>query len=171
MDPSAATLVQVLASPQASGEIYDTVADVSGLAKLAELAKNKLQVMMMAAKLRTLNRSVKKLLDLVDDVQSGKALVTEVESVSPQRLQNIVNNLDYLARMIDYLYEMARRAGLTNNSLTASGLATLRAYNEPLKDLVDWVDALSNPEQIESIFDRATRERKSREFVDLTRVE
>jgi hypothetical protein len=169
---AAATLVQVLGSSQASAEVYSAVADVSTLAKVAAAAKNKAQVIRLAMKLRSTNRSIQSLLDLVRDVESGKrSLATEVEPVSPQQLQNIVDNLDHVTRMIDYLYEMTRRVGLTNNSLTAAGLRTFHGYGEPLKDLVDWLDALSKPEQLNEVFERAKREREQGEVVNLAKVE
>ncbi len=169
---TAATLVQVLGSSEASVEVYGTVADVSALAKLAAAAKNRAQVIQIAVKLRTANRSIEKLLELVREVESGKKLpVSKGEPMSSRQFQNVVDSLDYLTRMIDYLCEMMRRAGLTNNSLTANGVRTLHSYSEPLKDLFDWLDTLAKPEKIEAIFDRAKRERKRGELFDLARTE
>lgn len=169
---TAATLVQAFGSSEASAEVYATVADVSTLAKLAAAAKNRAQVLQIAMKLRTTNRNIQKLLDLLREVESGKKpLVSKDERIYPQQFQNVVDNLDHVTRMIDYLYEMMRRARLTNNSLTATGLRTLHSYNEPLKDLVDWLDALAKTEQIEAIFGRAKRERKRGELFALARNE
>lgn len=169
---AASAIVRGLGSPEASVEIYDAVASVTSVAKLAAAARNKVQVMRIAMGLRRTNRSLKSLLDLVDDVQSGKRPIDpNTEPVSPQRFQNIVDNLEHVSRMIDFLYESMRRAGLTNNSLTASGLKTFKGYSEPMKDLVDWLDALSKPEYLKSVFDRAKQERERGELVDLTEVE
>jgi len=169
---AASAIVQGLGSPEASVEIYDAVAGVSNVAKLAAAAKNKVQVMRMAMVLRRTNRSLKNFFDLVDDVQSGKRRIEPTaEPVTPQQLQNMVDNLEHISRMIDFLYESMRRAGLTNNSLTAAGLKTLNGYGEPLRDLVDWLDALSKPEFLKSVFERAKQERERGELFDLAKVE
>jgi len=83
----------------------------------------------------------------------------------------VVDNLDHVTRMIDYLSEMMRRAGLANNSLTAGSLLKFQGYSEPLKDLVDWLDALAKREQLDAIFERAKRERERGEVVDLAQIE
>lgn len=168
---TAATLVQVLGSSEASAEVYGTVADVSMLAKLAA-AKSKAQVLHIALRLRTTNQNIRKLLDLVHEVESGKRpIVLKHERVSPEQFQNVVENLDHLTRMVDFLYEMMQRARLTNNSLTASSLNTLHGYVEPLRDLVDWMDALAKPAELEAIFNRAKQEKERGDLVDLARIE
>jgi hypothetical protein len=169
---AAATIVQGLVSAEASVEIYDAVASVSTVGKLAAAARNKLHVTRIAMSLRRANRSLKSLLDLVDDVQSGKRLMKEAsEPVSLQQIQNTIENLDHICRTIDFLYESMRRVGLTNNSLVAGALNSFKAYSEPLKDLVDWLDVLSKPEYFKSVFDRAKLERERGELVDLAEIE
>jgi len=173
---AAATVMQVLGSPRASAEVYGAVADVSVVAelsaKIAAVAKNKAQVIRLAVKLRSANRSIQGLLNLVHEAEAGRRpLATEREPVSPQQFQNVVDNLDHVTRMIDYLSEMMRRAGLANNSLTAGSLLKFQGYSEPLKDLVDWLDALAKREQLDAIFERARRERERGEVVDLAQIE
>jgi hypothetical protein len=169
---AASAIVQGLGSPEASVEIYDAAAGVSTVARLAAAARSKLQVMRIATGLRRTNRSLKNLFDLVDDIQSGKRRIElAAESVTPQQLQNVVENLEHIARMIDFLCESMRGAGLTNNSLTAAGLQTLNGYGEPLRDLVDWLDALSKPEFLKSVFERAKEEKERGALVDLAKIE
>lgn len=160
-------VISNLASEEFSGEVYEAL---SVTAKLAAFAARRVNVMRIAGGLYKTNRLIKSLLDLVDDSITGKRKLVEKE-ITLQDVQRIADNLDHLARMIEYLYESLRRARLTNNSLVAGPLVTLRSAIEPLKDIADWADASAKPQELQSILARAKAERERGEVYELKRVE
>jgi hypothetical protein len=160
-------IIQNLASPEFSGGLYESM---SVLSKLAKFVTQRANVMRMAAGLRKTNVTIKSLLDLVDDSVTGKRQLVERET-TPEEIQRIADNLDYLIRTIDYLYESMRRAGLTNNSLVAGQLATLHSTVEPLKDIADWADLMAKPKELDAILARARKEKERGEVYDLRRGE
>jgi hypothetical protein len=165
---AASAVVQSLNSDEFSTELYDSV---SLAAALAKIVTSRAQVFRMANSLRKTSRSVQKVLDLVNDVLTGKRKIeAELKDESPRRIQDAIDGLDHISRMLDYACEGMSRARLTNNSLTAGTIATLRKQNEELKDIVDWLDAFSKKEELKTIFDRARSERDSGDLIDLTQV-
>lgn|SRR5487761_551459 len=157
-----------LASVEFESGLYDTVSIAT---RLGAAVTNRANVMRLAWDLRRVNRSTKTLLDLVDDSLSGKRTVENKEPVTPQKLQEVADNLSYLIRVMEYQCEQMRRARLTNNSLVAGALKTYGSNLEPLKDLADWIDAVAKPDELNSIFARAKEEKERNEVYEVNRVE
>ena len=74
-------------------------------------------------------------------------------------------------RTLDYLVEGARRAGLTNNSLTAGSIKGLQRNLETIASLADWLDLAAQPDAVNGIFERTKLERERGELIDLANVE
>lgn len=166
---NAAAVINNLGSSDLNIQVYDTV---SAAAALAKAASDRTKVLGIAYSLLKLNRSFKSLFEQIDDVLTGKRPVDpDVEPMTPQKLQEMIDNLAHICRMVDYFHESMRRARLTNNSLTAGSIRKLQANNERLKDLVDWLDACAKPDELESVFTRAKQERDRGELYDLTQAE
>lgn len=160
-------IVQNLTSAEFSTGLYDSLSTMSQLAKFVTQRAN---VARIALGLRKTNKIIKSLLDLVDDSVTGKRQLAERET-TPQEVQQVADNLDYLVRTIDYLYESLRRARLTNNSLVAGQLASLHSAIEPLKDIADWAYLMAKPKELDTILTRAKAEKDRGELHQLKRVE
>lgn len=166
---TSAAAIATLTSAEFQNEVYGTV---SVATRLAAAVTNRAHVMRVALYLHRTNRSVKSLLDLVDDILSGKRTVELTDqAATPQKMQELADNIEYLVRIMEYQYEAMRRVRLTNNSLTAQSLQTFHSNMEPLKDLADWIDVSAKPEEIDSVFARAKAETERGEIYELKRIE
>jgi hypothetical protein len=161
-------VVQTINSPEWNADFYGALSSVS---RLAVAVKNKANVLKLAYALRNGNRSLKALFDQVDAVMDGTAMpLAEAEMPSPQRLFDTADTLMKLSRDIDYIYELLRCVGLTNNSLMAGSLAAFHQYRGRLEDLADWLELAAQSDDVRTIFERASAERERGEIVDLERV-
>jgi hypothetical protein len=106
-----------------------------------------------------------------DSLEDKLPATPPAEPITPQRIQEAGDNLARLARMLEYLYEQSKRAGLTNNSLTAGSLNGIRKRVEQVKDLADWFDTAAHSEEVDAIFARSKEERERGEIFDLPQVE
>lgn len=163
-----AAVVEALGSPEFQNDLYGTV---SMTARLAAAIKNRANVMRLSMHLRGVNKDINSLLGKVDDILAGRLTVKAEEEATPQKLQETADNVDYLVRVLEYQFEAMRRAGLTNNSLTAGVLRTFHSNLDPLKDLADWIDLLAKPQEMESVLARAQAEIQRGEIYELRRVE
>lgn len=163
----ATAIISNLTSDEFSGDVYQAL---STTAQLAAFVTRRVNVMRISVKLRETNKLIKSLLDLIDDSISGKRQLVE-KNTTLQEVERVAENLDHLARTIEYLYEQLRRAQLTNNSLVAGPLMRLHSAIEPLKDIADWADLAANPQELDAILARAKAERKRGEMYEMKRVE
>lgn len=140
--------------------------------QVAVSAKKKANVIRLALYLRNLKNSVGDFLDTVHAAMEGKLIPDpDAEQVTPQRLNSITDDVWRLYHVLDYVYESLRRAGLTNNSLTAGSLGAIRAQTESVADVADWLELVSQADQVKAIFDRAQEERDRGELVDLAQID
>jgi hypothetical protein len=162
---NAAAVLTSLGSSDLDVQVYDTVSTAAALAKAAS---DRAKVFGIAYNLFKANRSFHSLFELVDGILSGtRPVEPDAEPMTPQKVLEMIDNLAHIGRMVDYFHESMRRAGLTNNSLTAESIRKLQANNERLKDLIDWLDACAKPDELESVFNRAKQERDRGELFDL----
>jgi hypothetical protein len=149
----------VLASfenPQLNADIYRAISVLSGL---AGQIKRRANVMLFARSIRKANRALSDLFSAVYPAMEGKAAVkADAPPVTAKRIDEILENLLYLSRVLEYVYIYSKRAGLTNNSFTSLPLAELHKHSEELQSLVDWVHLISQKEAVKSIFDRGQAE-------------
>jgi hypothetical protein len=154
---------------------YDWDAQVYGAlsvaSRVAATVKNRANVLRIAYHLHGLNKTLTNFFETVHATMEGKKPVDpSAKPVTPERLRSIADNLEHLHRIIEYVYESLRRAGLTNNSLTAGSLQSIRKYGEELLSLADWFELMSEPQQVKAIFDRAEQESERGEIHDLNQV-
>jgi hypothetical protein len=157
-----------LASVEFQNGVYGTI---SMAARLAVAVTSRAQAMRVAWYLRRVNKNVKSLLDLVDESLSGKRPLQKNEEMTPQKLRELADTVDYMVRVMEYQYESMRRARLTNNSLTAGALKMFQSNLDPLKDLADWIDVAAKPEDLDAIFARSKAEMERGEVYEVKRVE
>lgn len=161
-------VIRALDSPEWNADFYGALSSIS---RLAAAVKSKVNVLRVAYSLNSLNRSLKSLFVKADAAMDGK-LAPELmgEVPTPQRLLDASDKLMKASRDIAYLYELLRRVGLTNNSLTAGNLKRVWAYRERIEDLADWFELTAQSDEVNAIFDRASREKERGEIFDLERV-
>lgn len=161
-------VIQALDSPEWNADVYGAL---SSLSRLAAAVKNRGTVIRLAYSLHIVNRSLKSLFEKVEAAMSGRLKSDpSAEVPTPQRLLDSADKLMKLSRDLDYVYELLRRVGLTNNSLTAGNLTNIRSHRGQIEDLADWFELMAQSDEVKAIFERALGERKRGEIFDLERA-
>jgi hypothetical protein len=144
---------------------------VSLVSSLAAKAKSRTSSFVLAYALYSANRKLTTVLDDFHDVLEGKKPAPEADtSITRERIVSTADNFEYCSRAIEYIYESARRARLTNNSITAGHLASLRKHGEEALDIANWLETVADSEYVKKVFDRAEKEKDSGEVYDLSQV-
>lgn len=142
------------------------------ISRLAAVARDRANVLRLAKSLRGANKTLRTMFAKTYAAMEGKIPPDpEAQDLTPQQVRELADQVERMANMIGYTYESLRRAGLTNNSLTAGALKTFYEYREPLLDLAEWLELNTHPAEVEAIFARSQRERESGEITDLQQVE
>ena len=158
-------IVQALDSPEWNADMY------GALGSLYRVVAVKANVLRLAYVLHSLNRTLKSLFDKVDAAMRGELKAEPGADVpAPQKLLDSADKLMKLSRDLEYQYELLRRVGLTNNSLTAGSLAKIRAYRGQIEDLADWFELMAQSDAVRMIFERSAGERERGEIFDLEPV-
>ena len=161
-------VIKALDSPEWNADVYGAL---SSLSRLAAAMQSKANVIKLAFILRRMNRNISSLFETVKAAEEGRLKPdANAEVPTPQRLMDSSDKLMKMSRYIEYLYELLRRVGLTNNSLTAGNLKSIKCYSERIVDLADWFEAMAQSKEIEAIYERATGERERGEIFDLERI-
>lgn len=143
-------------SPQLNADIYRAISVLSGL---AGQIKRRANVILFGRSIRKANSALRDLFAAVYPAMEGKtAAKTDAPPVTPKRIDEILENLLYLSRVLEYVYMYSKRAGLTNNSFTSLPLAELQKHSDELQSLVDWLHLISQKDAVTSIFDRGQAE-------------
>lgn len=166
---SDASIIRSLEALEWDADVYGSL---SAFSNLALQVKNKANALRLAYLFHKANNSLQTLFDRVHATMEGRNPIPadSVEPITEKRCKELGENLDHLIRKIDYIYETARRAGLTNNSLTSGALARMREHSEELLNLVDWVDVLRQKDAVQDIFERAARDRETGEVFEIEKV-
>lgn len=156
-----------------NAQVYKALALASDL---AAAIKNRGNMILVAYRLREVNKSLETLIELVNSSMKSEAPKRETKlcsakHVTPQVLRSNADNFEQMFRTLEYVAEGLRRAGLANNSLTASSVRNLEKFLDPIANLADWFDVASQPEAVERIFEKARKERENGELTDLAQVE
>lgn len=166
---TAAIAIGNLASAEFDSEVYSTV---SFAAKLSLAVRSRANVMQLAWSLHRINKSVRSLLEMVEDTLSGERPVDKnAEPLTPRKVQELADNLYYVVRVMEYQCEEMRRARLTNNSIIAGALRMFQSNLEPLKDLADWIDLAARPDEVNAIYKRGQEEKERNEVYEVNRAE
>jgi hypothetical protein len=161
-------LIRAMDSPEWNADVYGAL---SSLSRLAAAVRNRGTVIRLAYSLHTANRSLRSLFEKVEAAMSGSLKPDPgAEVPTPRRLLDSADKLLKLSRDIDYMYELLRRVGLTNNSLTAGNLARFQSYRAQIEDLADWFELMAQSDEVKAIFERGLRERERGEIFDLERA-
>jgi hypothetical protein len=150
-----------------NADVYGAMALAS---QLSALVKNRALTIRLAYYFWRLNSILG---DFFVDVRKAiKAGAPKDQALAtPERVLEMAQDLRKVHRTIEHIYGCAKRAGLTNNSLTAGALKSVCNYNEDVLELAELLELSLKPELVESIYDRARAERERGEVFDLSEVE
>jgi hypothetical protein len=166
---TAATVISNLGTHNWNARVYDTLALAS---RLAAAVKNRGNVLRIAYRLHDLNKTVGEFIGVVNSAMNGELKPDpNAEAVTPEMLRSSADNFEQLYRTLDYIIEGSRRAGLTNNSLTAASVRGLQKHLDAIGNLADWFDLASQPEAVNQMFETAKQERERGDLIDLARVD
>jgi hypothetical protein len=153
---SEAPVLESFENPKLNADIFKAISVLSGLASQIKIKANAVR---FALAIRKANRALRDLFATVYPAMEGKvARKKNAPEVTPKRVEEVLENLLYLSRVLDYVYMYSKRAGLANNSSTALPLAELQRHADELQSLVDWLHLVSQKQAVTSIFDRGQAE-------------
>jgi hypothetical protein len=166
---TAATVISNVGTYALSAQVYDALALAS---RLAASVKNRGGALRTAYHLRRLNGRVSEFVDIVNRAMNGTTKPDpNAEPVTSVMMRTHADNFEQLYRMLDHIVAGSRRAGLTNNSLTAGSIRGIERHLDAIANLADWFDLAAQPEAITKIFEGAEREMERGELIDLAKVE
>jgi hypothetical protein len=157
-----------------SGETWD--AEIYGslliASQLAAMFRTRAQTLKLIWFLRQLNRKLNDMLAHIYAAMEGKPipLVAPDGLTEEQRIVKVWHSLRELHRVLDRVYQAGRRAGWINSTFTATTFVTLRKHDEAVLDLIQWVETLREPQELEALFERAAREARTEDAFDLSTV-
>src|SRR5277367_4585947 len=142
---SAAAVLTNLGSDQWDAEVYAVISITS---HLAALVKSRAQTIQLTYQLWRLNGKIGDFFKAMRDNMEGKNLSssTPPPPVTPERLGDGIRGLRQAHVKIETLYEAARHARLTNNSLVAMPLRSLHTYGDEFLELAELLEAYQSPE-------------------------
>lgn len=163
----AGTILNAFGTYEWDAQLYGALSLGSRVSLAIRSRANRL---LLAYHLRFFDKSLNTFFGKVNDALEGRIPPDpNAEPVTSERLKDAADNLEHLSRIIDNVHESLRRAGLTNDSLTAGYLRSIYKHREQLLDLSDWCELAAQPEQVDEIFKGAQQE-KERGLSELTRA-
>ena len=138
-------------------------------ARLSALVKDRATTLKLAYRLWNLDSILRGFMNQVHSaMESGKS--KSEEDITPERIMEVARTLRRLYNTVDRIYGPAKKAGLTNNSITAMALNSISKHADDVLDLAEWFEMCTDPEGIESIFKRAADEEARGEIFDLESI-
>lgn len=147
-------------------EVYGAMALAS---KMSALVKDRAATVKLVYRLWNLDNILRKMLNQVHRSMEGAKRVG-VEEVTPDRVKEVAQELRRLYGLLDKIYGPAKKAGLTNNSMTSMPLNSIRRRSEDILELAEWFEISLEPEYVESIFQRASDEERRGEIYDFDSI-
>ena len=107
--------------------------------------------------------------DIYDSIERPKPRANEAEPVTDEAILELADSFRYLYREIEGLHSLAKRAGLTNRTLTGAAFNSVRFRAEDILDLAEMIEMLVKGNTKE-IFERALEERRLGEVYSLDQI-
>lgn len=151
--------------------MYDAASLASRSAAAVIAVRSGVQKMTLAWDLRQLSNALSAFLDKVyvkSEAASRGEMTEELsEAITREQIESCIRSLEYMYETISRLHSKSERKGLTNNSLMAGSLKTIRRRSEELLDLADWLQTSLDytPSELESIFVNARNELREGQVV------
>jgi hypothetical protein len=148
-------------------------ADVYGAmalaARLSALVKDRAATLRLAYRLWNLDNILRGFMNQVHNAMESSKSKSE-DDITPERIMEVAQTLRRLYNTVDRIYGPAKKAGLTNNSMTAMAFNSIRKHADDILDLAEWFEMCTDPEGVESIFKRAADEEARGEIFDLESI-
>jgi hypothetical protein len=136
--------------------------------RLSALVKNRAAAIKLVYHIRHLDSILEKFFkDIHNAMKKG---VPKALDSSPERIAEAAQSLRKLHAILNKFHQACKIARLTNNSLMAGHIHNINSYNEEVLELIELLDLSLHREVIDSIYNRAKRERESGEIFDLSEV-
>ena len=147
-------------------------AALSSTSSLVASVRNRVNVVSIAYSLYKINKTLADMFSNIYGTLEGKRPAEpSTEPVNAQRLHEAAENVDRLARTLEYMCEQMKRARLTNNSLTAGSLNAIRKRVGEITDVADWFETAAQSEEVNAMFVRAQGEKERGDVYDLSQVD
>jgi hypothetical protein len=148
----------------------DMYGAMSLASRLSALVKDRSATFRLAYKLWNLDNILRGLMNQVhDSLETGKGEGTK-EEVTGDRIHEVIQGLRRLCGLLDKIHVAAKMAGLTNNTVTAMALNSIRKRSEDILELSEWFEISLEPEAIDAIFQRAAQEEARGDVYDFDSI-
>lgn len=111
----------------------------------------------------------RKIGDLADLVENSHKVNPMVQAGEKMDVHKAIEQFDIMLATIDNFYELCRRAGRTNQTLTGASLSSIRRHNETIRDFTERVKLIIDP-RTDSTFRRARENRETYGTVPMSSV-
>ena len=162
----AVSVLNSFGNDQWNAEVYDILALAS---RLSSLVKDRSRTYRIAYRLFDLNSKLNEMFKELYARMEGRKRDEIV--LTPEKVQEAIDTLQRLHRLLDALFEAGRLSRLTNNSLTAGLLNSIHVYSDELLELAQIIELARNESHLNAIFERASRERELGDVFDVSQVE
>jgi len=122
----------------------------------------------LAGKLWNIDRRLAKVMEDIYAAAEHPPAVPE-PMPSPERLTAAIGALRNIHTAVEELYGNLQIKGLTNQSLIATPLMSLRSHADDILDLAEWLELAMNPE-VENVFAKSLEDYRRGEFVSLESI-
>ncbi len=163
---SVATMSLEFGSDLWNADMYETVGVASHTyataAQVSTAIYSGIHKVQLAWDLRSLSNKISSFLDRIH-ASVAKAETTSVapidsqQTVSREQLESTIRSLEYIYETTSRLFSTAQKKGLTNNSMMAGSLRTIRRRSEEFLDIADWLKAYlsTTSSELDAIFANA----------------
>ena len=163
------TALAVFGSDKWNAQVYDSLSFAS---RIAYVVKDRAQILNLAINLRRMVGKLEANLETLNLVIEGKVSPQSSEPTPPQQIQEAIDTLQKLSRVLSSIYEAAKRKRLTNNSLIAGPLSRLNKLSDDLSGIAEWAEmAFLHQQAVEDIFNRSRNEKEQGDIYDLSQVD
>lgn len=160
--------IAVIQNIQAEYWYADLYGAMSLAYRLSALVKNRAAVFKLVYHIRRLDSTLG---SLFEEIQKAmKKGVSKGVAPRPENVAEALQSLKKLHRILDKFDNACKVARLTNNSLMAGHIYSINKYNDEILELIELIQLSQQPEVVNSIYDRAKREREQGEVFDLSEV-
>ncbi len=142
----------------------------SMVSRVARAVSGRAWYLFIAADVWLLDRSLKSFLnDIYECIEKPKPRAKDAEPVTDEAILELTESFRSLYRDIDRLHSLAKRAGLTNTTLTGAAFNSVRLRAEDVLDLAETIEMLVKG-STKAIFERALEERRRGEVYSLDQI-
>jgi hypothetical protein len=146
-----------------NAEVYSSLAFAS---RLAAAVKQRQVVYKLSFFFWRMNERLDSLFSEIYSILEKNQIAPD-QAIEPKAIENAIDQLMHMHRILDSIYTAAKRSRLENNTITAGGVRRLYRNNERLLELAGWLSDILHSEELEPIFDSARAEHDRGETVSL----